>query len=364
MTATGDKRSVLMAGPLPPAVGGMTSVLCDLEAKLRDSMTVTLFDTAKSTSPNRSLFDAIGARWRLWRRWLDVLRQARPTVVHIHTCSGLSYFLDGILLLLARSKSVPVILHIHGGRFDKFLDELNFAGAWFARAVARRAAFVVVLSDLWRDRLAARLPGARLAVIENGVPIPAQPGRASPPPLVLFLGTVCAAKGVEDLIRAASACSQTANFAIVGPLDDAPFVARMRQLRTELGLENVVDIAGPAHGAKKHEWLARAHVFVLPSHIEAFPISVLEAMAAGVPIVATAVGAIPSMIESEQSGLLVNVGDVPALSAAITRLLSDRALSNRLADNARSRCVERYSIERAACEVRRLYVDAAQRMVA
>jgi glycosyltransferase involved in cell wall biosynthesis len=354
------RRTVMMAGPLPPAIGGMTSVVCDLaQSALREAFELRLFDTGKRTPARRSLATAIGTRFSLWRQWWSLLRQMKPVIAHIHTCSGLTFFLDGALLLLARLRGIPVLLHIHGGGFERFLTELNPVSAAAARWIARRATRVVVLSESWRERLAARLPGARFAVVENGVPVPRElPQRPDPPPfVVLFLGTVSRDKGVEELIRAAADHRGRARFVLVGPQEDAAFMARMQALVAELGLAGSVEFAGPAQGERKHAWLARAHVFVLPSRMEAFPVSILEAMAAGLPIVATAVGAVPSMIESGRSGLLVAAGDVASLSSAIASILGDSTLRDRLAACARTECIRRFSIERTAGVLQGLYAE-------
>ncbi len=356
--------TVVMAGPMPPAIGGMTSVLCDLaNSKLRDSVELKLFDTGKQTPSGRSLFTAVKARWTLWRQWWALLGQARPAIVHIHTCSGLTYFLDGALLMLARLRGAAVVLHVHGGRFDRFLDELG-SGALVARWLARRAARIVVLSPVWRERLEPLLKGARLAVVENGVPVPdSVAARASGPPFVaVFLGTLSEQKGVRDLIRAAAEVRSSfkggsIKVCLVGPEGDSQFVADMRHLVRELDLQDGVEFAGPAYGDDKNKWLARAHMFVLPSHIEAFPISILEAMAAGVPVIATRVGAIPTMIDADDTGLLVNAGDVQGLARALSALAQDEKLRARLADRARVKCMQCFSIDRAAGALLVLYSE-------
>lgn len=357
---TAHKRAVMMAGPLPPAIGGMTSVVCDLaESTLREAFELRLFDTGKRTPARRSLATAISTRFSLWRQWWSLLRQTKPIVAHIHTCSGLTYFLDGALLLLARLQGTPVLLHIHGGGFERFLTELNPVSAAAARWIARRATRVVVLSESWRERLAVQLPGASFAVVGNGVPVPRElPRRPDPPPfVVLFLGTVSRDKGVEELIRAAADHRGRARFVLVGPPGDPAFMARMQALVAELGLVESVEFAGPAQGEHKHAWLARAHVFVLPSRMEAFPVSILEAMAAGLPVIATTVGAVPTMIESGRSGLLVSAGDVASLSSAIASMLSDATLRDRLAACARTECIQRFSIERTAGVLQGLYAE-------
>lgn len=351
---------VVMAGPLPPAIGGMASFISDLyESRLRDAVTLDLFDTAKQTPAGRSLVRAVFARVRMWGRWWSLLRSGGRRIAHIHTCSGLSYFLDGALVLAARACRVPVVLHIHGGRFDKFLDELGVVRGWLARLIARSAARVVVLSEVWRERLERRLPGARLAIVANGVPVPArarQPGSQSEP-VVLFLGAICAAKGVEDLVRAAARLTANARIALIGPETETGMLEKLHRLAAELGVAGRIDFVGPLLGAAKSAWLARATLFVLPSYVEALPISILEAMAAGCPVVATTVGAVPTVIRDDETGLLITPGDVGALAAAIDRLLSDGRLRDRLAARARRECVERFSIDHTVEQLSRIYSE-------
>ncbi len=350
---------VVMAGPLPPSIGGMTTVICDLrDSRLRDAVTLDLFDTAKRTPEGRSLRSAVGARLQLWRRWWSLLR-ARPRLAHIHTCSGLSFFLDGALALLARAMRVPVVLHVHGGRFDQFLDGLDPARRWLARHIARSAVCVIVVSEIWRTRLAARLPGARLRVVENGVPMPAEPARrtTSGEPLIVFIGAVCRAKGVEDLVRATAVMAHRCRVVLLGPETEAGMVERLRAIAAEHAMADRVVLPGPVSSTERADWLARATVFVLPSHVEALPMAVLEAMAAGCPVVATEVGALPTVIRSGANGLLVTPGDVTALAAALDRLLADGALRERFAVEARRDCRERFSIDRTVEQLQQIYVE-------
>jgi len=96
-----------MAGPLPPLVGGMSTVIEDLSrSSLAREVDLVLFDTRKPTREGRRLVEALGARLRLWRAWWASLggtgrADRRRTIAHIHTCSGLSFFLDAAYLLLA-----------------------------------------------------------------------------------------------------------------------------------------------------------------------------------------------------------------------------------------------------------------------
>jgi glycosyltransferase involved in cell wall biosynthesis len=343
---------------MPPAIGGMASVVRDLsESVLREEFVVVPFDTGKQTPQGRSILAAIGARLALWRRWLHLLGADVPTVAHIHTCSGLSYFLDGVLVILARVRGVPVVLHIHGGSFDTFMDALGRVPRAIARAVARRAAHVVVLSEIWRERLGPRLPGARLHVVENGVPaVGLEPNvTAAKQPVVLFVGSLCGAKGVQELVRAFAKLVPHARLVCVGPESEPGYLAFLQSLAAGLGVGDRVSFPGPASPEVVRAWLNRATMFVLPSHIEGMPLVLLEAMAAGLPVVATPVGAVPSVVEQDRFGYLVPVGDVDALAAALGRLLADEGLRQRFGQTARATWAARFSIERVAQDLRCLY---------
>ena len=347
---------VVMAGPLPPAIGGMSTVIDDIaHSSLAKNVDLVLFNTAKNTPEGRPLIKAVAARFALWRSWWNILSPAGRTLVHIHTCSGLSFFLDGIYLLIARLKGVPAVMHVHGARFDDFLDRLSPLTLLIARFIARRADRVVVLSQEWQNKLSARLPGASLSVIANGVSIP---GRASAEKktgeiIILFLGNLCQRKGVWDLLACSGKLPPAARLVLVGGEEDPGIAEQIREQLARDGMQDRVELTGPLTGDAKFGWLYRADIFVLPSHAEGVPISMLEAAAAGLPLVVTPVGGIPSVLSDGKQALFVKPGDRDALCSAITRLIADPELRQRLGHAAKEHVLQRYGIENSA----RLYLE-------
>jgi glycosyltransferase involved in cell wall biosynthesis len=297
----------------------------------------------------------------LWRRWWTVLRRGSRQIAHIHTCSGLSFFLDGALAFIARARGVPVVLHIHGGRFDTFLVGLDPLRRLLARSIARSAARVIVLSESWRGRLSVLLPGVHWEVVENGVPVPGATTAASAraEPIVVFVGAVCRAKGVEDLVHAVGRLNPAPRTVVIGPEAESGFVAAMQRLATETGVGERIEFVGPKIGEEKWAWLRAAQVFVLPSHAEALPISILEAMSVGCPVIATSVGAVPTVITDGDSGLLVAPHDVDGLAGALQRLLGDGPLRQQLGERGRQECAERFSIDKAVRKLHGIYAEIA-----
>lgn len=338
-----------MTGPLPPAVGGMASVLGALrDSSLSQQLDLHLFETGKTTPENRPLWQGIATRLDLLQRWWKEMGRTPRPIAHIHTCSGITFFLDGLLLLLAKARSAPGILHVHGARFDDFLDGLSFPLAYLTRWLARRADCVVVLSEDWRKRLVERLPGACIKVVANGVPSFASTCKSAtnPTPRYLFLGNLCRRKGVHTLLQAAATSETPWRLDLAGGEEEPGFMAWTNKEIEHLGLSDRVKILGPVVGEAKNRLLREADGFVLPSLAEGLPMALLEAMAARLPVVVTAVGAMPEVVHDDIEGFLIPTEDVTALRNALDRLASSAELRERMGKAASESCERGYGIER------------------
>jgi len=129
----------------------------------------------------------------------------------------------------------------------------------------------------------------------------------------------------------------------------------LRRRAAELGLAERVRFAGWIGTRERDELLARCALFVLPSHAEGLPMSLLEAMAAGCPVVASAVGGIPDLVVHGANGLLVPPGDRDSLALALERLLVDRDLAARLGSEARATLAQRYNPEQSLERLEQIY---------
>lgn len=347
-----------MTGPLPPAVGGMASVLGALrDSSLSKQVDLQLFETGKTTPENRPLWQGITARLSLLLRWWKELGRTPRPIAHIHTCSGFTFFLDGLLLLLAKARKSPTILHIHGGRFDSFLDGLNFAAAMLARWLSRKADLVIVLSHDWQKRLSGRLAGAKFKEVPNGVPTPSKSPfpKQSDIPRFIFLGTLSNGKGVHVLVQAASTAKIPWALELAGTEDSPGYMTKTRNEIKRLGLTDRVKLLGPIVGYEKTLLFQQADGFVLPSLAEGLPMALLEAMAAGLPVVVTAVGAIPEVVREGIEGFLVPPENAIELANALDRLASSNELRERMGKAASIACEEKYGIERMVVALMDIY---------
>jgi glycosyltransferase involved in cell wall biosynthesis len=221
---------------------------------------------------------------------------------------------------------------------------------------------VVVLSHAWKDWVKGMCSNAHVAVIYNPVGFPPMmpPWDRRVAGRILFLGRLGQRKGSYDLLNAAS------KVAIKRPdlrlfLGGDGELNRVRETALELGISDKVELLGWVRGEEKERLLASAAVYVLPSYNEGLPMSVLEAMAAGLPILSTPVGGIPEAVTDGVEGFLVNPGDVRALADALDRLLGDPELARGMGVAARRKVERAFSADAVLPSVEALYLEMGAR---
>lgn len=351
-----------MVGTDLAGMGGIRTVVQGyIDTGLFERIDCTYVTTHRPGSRPRKLVAALtgwaAVAWRL--RTLDA------PLVHVHLSSRASFWRKAVVCRLARMAGRPYLLHVHGSEFADFYEECSPRQRRIVSAVLARATLVLALSEGWRRTLERISPQARIEVLRNAVALPAleeTSAAADRPPTLLYLGEVSRHKGVFELVRA---------FARVAPrfpalrlvYAGAGSLERIRQLAAELGVADRVQLTGWVESQRKREELARATLFVLPSYVEGMPMALLEAMSWGLPCIATPVGGVPELITDTANGLLVPPADVDALAAAIARLMSEPALSDRLGRAARDTVAASFSLGPAVerlIEIYRRYGIAAR----
>jgi glycosyltransferase involved in cell wall biosynthesis len=280
-------------------------------------------------------------------------RQA--AIVHVNTSlNARAFWRDLAYVLVAKLCGARVLYQVHGGALREFSAGWKF----LLRALVTLPDLAVVLSRVehaaWREIVA----GQDVAVVPNGIGCPATSGRGARPsgPLVLvYIGRLAPRKGLAEALAAlalARDAGVAARLVIAGSGPEEPLLRRLAQ---SLGLASAVSFSGPAYGERKAKLLGDADVLLLASHAEGLPYALLEAMAAGVVPVVTAVGGIPDVVQAGVHGLFVPVGNAAAIAAAIGELSRDRERLARMGAACRERVVASYSIERLAGDFTALY---------
>lgn len=277
------------------------------------------------------------------------LRHFQPEILHAHFATEAA----AAARVQAAALGVPFTFTAHG------YDIYRKPPADFASR-AQAAAAVVTVSRANADYLAATfgVPAGHVYVIPAGVDTERFcPALQSPPdpPLLLCVARLVKVKNLSLLL---AACARLRGdrvpfrCVLVG---DGPCRAELEHRSRELALLDTVTFAGSAEQDEVRLWWQQARLGTLTSESEGMPVSLMEAAACGVPVVATRVGGIPELVEHEVSGLLVPPMDPVALAAAYQRLLTDADLASQMSRAARARAEEKFSVRNQVASLLQLW---------
>ena len=343
------RLKILHVGPLPPPVGGMATVVENLSEALASTCDVRVLNNRKQTPINRTLLQGIISQLVLLARLANQCVSWSPDVVHIHTCSWFSFWRSCIDVGLVRLLRKRAILHIHGGQFQHFLNTLSPVQARIARIMFRQCHTVIVLGKSWKKLLDLWCMPSRVVVIPNGVPVKSiRIINKLDTFTIVCLANYTPGKGQVDLLKAAAAIrikNKQLKIALLGCETEVGQRQSLLDTAKALGLASCIEAPGPVMGADKEAWWSCASCFCLPSYDEGLPMSMLEAMALGIPIIATQVGAIPEAVEQGKEGLLYEPGDIPTLTSHLQTLFDDPQLAQSVGLAGRARLIRELSLE-------------------
>lgn len=327
-------------------------------------------------------------KWKLLPRLLSFLSNA-DTGADVFLVSG--YRVLGIAAVIAgRRRGIPVVLkadnsgefsgeYFRGGAAKLGLDRFPWLVDRIVNArnrILRRAdAFVSLSSDMRAELEAHGIPPERIVQIPNSVDhVRFRRGADSPAaerdrlglpregPVVVFTGRLLETKGVMDLARVWKSIAPdypAARLIVVGGGGGLMYdcEAELHAYLAANGLAESVVTTGYVRNVE--DYLKAADIFAFPTRDEAFGISLVEAMAAGLAVVATKVGGIPDIVDHEENGLLIDPSDEPRLEAALRRLLDDAEMRARLGRAAVETVERRYTTDAVVAG----YVDLLERLV-
>ncbi len=353
---TGNRRPRLLLVITLAERGGAQSYVEALLPAVAEHFETTL--AAHGSGPLSDAAGAVGIRFvplrhvrRALNPWRDALglaelvrliRRHRPDIVHASSSKA------GILARLAAwlARAQIRIFTVHGWAFAAYAGLPGRLYRLAERAMRPLTSATICVAEY--ERVAGLAAGAcradRTFVIPNAVDVGALP-RAAPRSGVVELVSVGRLRAPKDFITLAGALAQlepgSFRASLIGDGPDRPRVAA--ELK-RLGLSDSVRLLGDRSDVPR--LLAGADIFVCSSRSEGMPVSILEAMAVGLPVVASAVGGVPEIVDDEQTGLLVTPGAVTELADALSRLIGDRGLREKMGRAGRQTALERYDLPR------------------
>ena len=302
----------------------------------------------------------------------EVARLGGLALVHAH--QGEDVAVQPLADAVARRADVPLVVTVHCSVARTLAPApwrrrsrpaLRLLGPVVERRVLRRADAVLVLTDTAAEAAVADgLDPERVHVVPSGF-APAlfrarhtDPTPHVPHPRVLFAGRLAEQKRPLDAVAAHARMGDDVHLVVVG---DGPLRAQVAAAAAASPARDRVHLVGLVPHEQVPAHLAHADAFVLPSHYEELGSVLVEAMASGLPVVANRVGGIPSLVRDGLTGRLVERGDVDALAAALTDVLTDERTTRRVVETARAHVDAAYSWPALARRVHDVYADVLRR---
>ena len=288
-----------------------------------------------------------------------IVNMPKYDIVHIHTASWWSFRRLFPVILLAKKLSKKIVIHLHGAMFDVYYNKALSIEKSIIRYGFTLADKVVVLSSEWLRKIVIFCDSTKISIISNRVPAYILKGsilkkKNNIPHTILFMGELCHRKGVYDLLEAIK-LSGLDNARIRVFLCGNGEIEKVKKRIKELGLEKVVTVPGWISGQEKQKLLDEAYLYVLPSYFEGLPMSILEAMATGTPVISTPVGGIPDAVENGYNGFLVPTNSPQQIANRINMVLNDKNLWNKLSENALATIEQNFSMKQTEKKLDDLY---------
>jgi glycosyltransferase involved in cell wall biosynthesis len=343
--------------PQPPFTGGIRSFLHSLsQSRVLADYGVDFLDNDipdKVREKKCRLFFTLRSLASLLAKLLTF----RYRLVHIHCSDRLSFYEKSAFMLCCRCFAARTVMHIHTGRFPGFYEQSGCKV--LVRFLLNRATAIITTSRETRQFFQQtcksqvfQVPNCVSPIFFDLEPLPQQERRD-----ILFLGYINPAKGIFELLQAVKLLRKLGHdnrVLLVGSEQIPGSVDRVRHFISGEGIKGV-ELGGEATPEEVAGYCRSSAIFVLPSYSEGLPISMLEAMASGLPVVASRVGGIPEIVTEEENGLLVAPRDVEGLARALIRLLEDPGLCLRMGHNNRKKVRNTFSADHTAEKIVEIY---------
>jgi len=367
-----SKCPLLISGCLPPPMGGMATYYQTLiESSLSEQIQYQFVQTSSnrrefSKSGRASLSNFIYAAQDCIRFTAAVWRN-KPEIAHIGTAYGISFLKHSFCVLIAYLLGCKVLLHPHCSFITIYINQTKL-WQWFFRQVMRMTKGVIVLSKEWLQ-LGVIIPKCRVFYMPNPINIQryrsvlekktfANPRQEKV--RILFLGYLGKAKGSFDIIDAANIIrskGENVIFDLVGgELSPGELNLLQEKIRSE-NLDGLVILNPPAYGDDKLNYFQKADIFIYPSYHEGVPMAVLEAMACGLPIIASRVGGLPDVVKDGENGILIEAGHPEQLANAVCYLVEKPEVLLQMGKASYQLASENYSIEQHVYQLIHIYEE-------
>jgi glycosyltransferase involved in cell wall biosynthesis len=342
-----DKCTILVIGP--NAKGGISSVINSYESYgLFDGNIIRLASYRGGNIVKRLVVFAMS----LIRYFWILFTNKNVKIIHIHSATDGSFVRKYIVFKIAKMFEKKVIFHIHCAVFDKFYNNSSTFVKNRVKEVLDNSNVIIVLSDYWKNVVSQISTNKNIKILYNPCMVKEFEKITTEKINVLFMGRVGKRKGVYDIIEAAKLITNpNIEINLYGDGETPEF----QKLIQENNLQNIIKLKGWVSSDTKDTAFKSSDIYILPSYEEGLPMSVLEAMAYGLPIISTPVGGIPDAVEDCVNGFLVQPGNYKALVEKINLLTNDKELNHKMGQESFKKAKEKFDINVIIKQLKEIY---------
>ncbi|MGB3606473.1 MAG: glycosyltransferase family 4 protein [Psychroserpens sp.] len=292
---------------------------------------------------------------------IKLVRNHKPDIFHFSMHSYWS--MEKSLTMIAIAKlygTKKTIAHLHGGSFEKFWNEMNPIRKSLARQLFKNVDLIIVASTYWKEFFQKNEFLNQVEIVNNPIneEYVKQVGNEKVKKRntdYLFIGSLGERKGTFDLLKVAE-MNKDFSLVIIGNSDKVGDYEKISEIIEQKKLNNIKLIKSDRLTlSDKVKYFSQSGCFIFPSYTENFPLVIIEAAAASIPIISTRVGALPEFFSHEQNILFVEAGDLNQINSAINQISNNKIRANELGDNARQVYEEKLALPLIVKQLRNAY---------
>jgi glycosyltransferase involved in cell wall biosynthesis len=357
----------LFIGSFPPPYHGSNVYFQKLinNSEINNRFEVITLNTSdpRHDLDNLGKFDFINIKTALKNlyQFYKICKERKPDLIYINTPQGIAYIREGLFVLISKMCSkTKIIQHLHGSEFLNFYGNTNIFMKYLINKTQKKIDYSIVLGDNLRYIFKKWNKLVNIFPVPNGI----QPqinytkrelnGKL---PVLFFFGNLLKFKGIMlalEILNIVKKDYPDIKLNIAGSWGhDWYYKLSQEKVKEEFygiikknNLESHINFLGPVYDEKKSDLLKESDIFIYPTHMDGFPIVLLEAMSAGCPIITTKmVGAISEVIVNGETGYLISDYSAERYADAVKKIIGDSKLFSQMSENARNRFDKMYTLD-------------------
>lgn len=334
------QTKILMVGmSLTKTRGGISTLIGEiLNSNLKEDFAIEYIE---SQAEDFQRFDKLIFAIKAVFQFLAQILTKKPSLVYVHIGSNASLYRESFFVVLAKMFGKKTVAHFHAGDVEEYLEKQSSLGRKYISWAISRSDKLIAVSKDSADKLQKLAPKNEIEIIVNAIdtkPFSFSPNRLAERKEIvrlLFVGAMGKLKGETDLADAIKILAKKHSDFRVSFLGFGS--ENLENYCKKIGIENFIEFIGAVSLNERLAFFEKADIFVLPTYAEAMPMSVIEAMAAGLPTVSTTVGGIPELIEEAEEGFLVEPANIEKLAEKLSVLIENLDLRIKMGKKAQEK---------------------------